>query len=112
MSTNLRLAVAGLGRMGSLHALHAHEYARDTAKCTLVAVADPDAEKARRVADACGFDVPVYRSVEELAAARVCDAVFVVTPTHLHREHATLLIRSGHKVLLEKPLTGTLEGDR
>jgi myo-inositol 2-dehydrogenase/D-chiro-inositol 1-dehydrogenase len=106
------MAVAGLGRMGSLHALHVHEYARDTGNCALVAVADHDREKARRVAANCGFDVPIYESVEQLAAARVCDAVFVVTPTDQHRDNAAALIRSGHRVLLEKPLTGTLEGDR
>jgi predicted dehydrogenase len=38
--------------------------------------------------------------------------VVVVTPTENHREHAALMIRSGHRVLLEKPLTGTLESDR
>jgi myo-inositol 2-dehydrogenase/D-chiro-inositol 1-dehydrogenase len=112
MNQPLRIAVAGLGRMGSLHALHVHEYARDTGNCTLVAVADHDPAKAQRVAAACGFDVPIYQSVDQLAAARVCDAVFVVTPTDQHRDNAATLIRSGHRVLIEKPLTGTLEGDR
>ena len=35
-----------------------------------------------------------------------------MTPTAEHREHASALIQAGQRVLVEKPLTGTLEGDR
>lgn len=112
MPNPLRIAVAGLGRMGALHALHVHEYARDNANCVLTAVADLDAARARSVSAACGFDVPLVTSVEQLAAMRICDAVVLVTPTDSHRADATALIRSGHRVLLEKPLTGSLESDR
>jgi myo-inositol 2-dehydrogenase/D-chiro-inositol 1-dehydrogenase len=42
----------------------------------------------------------------------VCDATVIVTPTDNHREHAAIMIAAGHRVLLEKPLTGSLEGDR
>jgi predicted dehydrogenase len=54
----------------------------------------------------------VFGSVEELIAANVCDATMIVTPTALHRQHAEMLVRAGHRVLLEKPLTGTLAGDK
>ena len=59
-----------------------------------------------------GLTARLFTSVQELANAGVCHATVVVTPTAKHREHATALIRTGHRVLLEKPLTGTLEGDR
>jgi myo-inositol 2-dehydrogenase / D-chiro-inositol 1-dehydrogenase len=36
----------------------------------------------------------------------------VATPTDQHRAHATELIAGGHRVLLEKPLTGELASDR
>jgi predicted dehydrogenase len=36
----------------------------------------------------------------------------VVTPTENHREHAATLIDAGYRVMLERPLTGTLEADR
>jgi myo-inositol 2-dehydrogenase/D-chiro-inositol 1-dehydrogenase len=36
----------------------------------------------------------------------------IVTPTDDHREHAATMIEAGHRVLLEKPLTGSLEADR
>lgn len=98
--------------MGAVHALHAQQYATYSGNCVVAAVADIDEQRARRVTDSVGLNVPIFPSVKELAAARVCDAVVLVTPTDDHREHAALLIESGHRVLVEKPLTGTLEGDR
>lgn len=108
----LRIAVAGLGRMGMVHALHVHELARETNACEFVAVADPNRSHAEEFLDDVGRKIPIYSSVDELAAARVCDAVVLVTPTHFHREHSAKLIAAGHRVMVEKPLTGTLEGDR
>ncbi|MGA7416302.1 MAG: Gfo/Idh/MocA family oxidoreductase [Bryobacteraceae bacterium] len=112
MSEPLKIAVAGLGRMGAIHALHVHELARDTQTCELVALAEPDITRARRFIVETGREVPVFPSVDELATSRICQAAVVVTPTEDHREHAATLISADFRVLVEKPLTGTLEGDR
>lgn len=112
MPEPLKLAVAGLGRMGAIHALHAYELARDTQACQLVAVAEPDHQRANRFLAEIGQDLPVIRSVNELAKSGICNAAVVVTPTDEHREHAATLISAGFRVMLEKPLTGTLEADR
>lgn len=112
MAEKFKVAVAGLGRMGSIHGLHAHELARDTQTCELVAVAEPDLERARRFLSEVGLDIPVFPSVDALARSGICNAAVVVTPTEDHREHAASLIRAGFRVMLEKPLTGTLEADR
>src|SRR5688572_14175980 len=98
--------------MGQIKALNVVELARESGSCSLAALVDAVIALARRFADCHDCDVPVFASVDELAAAGVCDATVVVTPTENHREHAAILIRAGHRVLLEKPLTGTLEGDR
>src|SRR5579872_6938468 len=111
MSEPLKLALVGFGRMGAIHALHALELARE-GRCTVSALVDADPERARRFARENGCDAPVFASVQELAASKVAQVSVVVTPTENHREHATTLIAAGHRVLLEKPLTGTLEGDR
>jgi myo-inositol 2-dehydrogenase/D-chiro-inositol 1-dehydrogenase len=66
----------------------------------------------RRFAAEVGCRVPIFSSVEELAASGSCDAAVIVTPTENHREHAATMIAAGKRVLLEKPLTGTLESDR
>ncbi len=112
MNEPLKIAVAGLGRMGAIHALHVHELARDTHACELVALAEPDITRARRLLAETGREVPVFPSVDELAESRICQAAVVATPTGDHREHAATLISAGFRVLVEKPLTGTLEGDR
>ncbi len=97
--------------MGAVHAFHAAELERETGACRVVAVADLDRERAQRMAKELGGSARVFGSIEELAPASVCDAVVVVTPTENHREHATAMLRAGKRVLLEKPLTGTLEAD-
>ncbi|MGI9075368.1 MAG: Gfo/Idh/MocA family protein [Bryobacteraceae bacterium] len=112
MSEPLKVAVAGLGRMGTVHALHVYELARDTQDCELAALAEIDIERARRFNADIGAQVPIFSSLEELAKARVCEATVIVTPTDSHREHAAIMIAAGHRVLLEKPLTGSLEADR
>jgi myo-inositol 2-dehydrogenase/D-chiro-inositol 1-dehydrogenase len=112
MTEKLKIAIAGVGRMGAIHALHAYELARDTQTCQLVALAEPDAERAGRFLAAASLDIPVFPSVDALAKSGICDAAVVVTPTEKHREHAATLIDAGYRVMLEKPLTGTLDTDR
>lgn len=109
MSEPLKVAIAGLGRMGAIHALHLHELSE---VCTIAALADIQVDRARAFAARIGSGAPIFGSVGELADAGVCNATVIVTPTENHREHAARLIAAGHRVLLEKPLTGTLEGDR
>ncbi len=112
MTAPLKVAVAGLGRMGTVHALHLHELARDTHLCEFAAVAEIDSERAHRFTAELGCRIPIFPSIEELAKSGACDAAVIVTPTDNHREHAAAMIAAGHRVLLEKPLTGTLEADR
>jgi myo-inositol 2-dehydrogenase/D-chiro-inositol 1-dehydrogenase len=98
--------------MGSIHALHAHEVSNEMPDCEFVAVAELDGARARRFAEQVNRELRVFATLDALAEARVCDAVVIATPTGKHREHAATLIAAGHRVLLEKPLTGALESDR
>ncbi len=97
--------------MGIVHALHVTELERETGACRLAAICDSNLERARKVSAELGVDVPLFPSVDELGRSGVAAATFIVTPTEHHREHAATLIGHGQRVLLEKPLTGTLEGD-
>src|ERR1700735_969763 len=108
----LRLAVVGLGRMGRIHALHAHELSRKTGLCQLVALSTLDRGQAEGFFSQTSTKIPVFSSLLDLADARVCDAVVIATDTSLHEEHATLMLEAGAKVFLEKPLSGTLNGAR
>jgi len=110
MSQSLNLAVIGLGRMGRIHALHAHELARES-RCNLAALVDAEPARARAFASEYNCSAPVFSSIGELIGARVATAAVLVTPTGEHRANTGELVRAGYRVLLEKPLTGTLEGD-
>lgn len=98
--------------MGQIHGLHVHELMHETGTCQLTALAEINPDRASCFMNEIGHEVPVFSSIEELARAGVCDATVIVTPTDLHREHAAILVAVGQRVLVEKPLTGTLEGDR
>jgi len=107
----IRIAVVGLGRMGVVHAFHAREIAAADSSFELAAVVDADAQRAAKMAGELG--APHYfSSVENLAAAGVADAAVVATPTEMHRAHTQALIAAGMRVLLEKPLTESLDSDR
>jgi len=98
--------------MGAVHALHAQELANETNSCQLVALVDGDVDRARRVASDIGSEAEVFASISDLIRSGVSEAAVVVTPTASHRQHASQLVEARHRILLEKPLTGTIESDR
>src|ERR1700744_1639808 len=108
----LRLAVVGLGRMGSIHALHAYELSRETGLWGLVDVSTLDRGQGGTFLSPASPKIPVFSSIHDLADARICDAVVIATNTSLHEKHARLMLEAGAKVFLEKPLSGTLNSAR
>ncbi|MBF0439124.1 MAG: Gfo/Idh/MocA family oxidoreductase [Magnetococcales bacterium] len=97
----LRAAVIGVGYLGRFHA---QKYARMEG-VKLVAVADSQYERAMRVAGELG--VEAVRDYTDLLAK--VDLVSVVTPTHTHYSVAAACLSAGVHVLVEKPMTMTLE---
>ena len=71
---------------------------------TLVGVADPDAARAAEVAAAHGT-----QAFADASALPPVDAVVVAAPTELHAELAGPFLSRGVSVLVEKPVTRTLE---
>lgn len=74
----------------------------------VVAVASRAAATARQVADEVGAD-PVV-GYEALLTRNDVEAVYLPLPAGLHRAWAARALRTGHHVLVEKPLTTTLAG--
>lgn len=98
---NLRAAVVGVGSLGRHHA---RKYA-EAEGIELYGVADLDGERARRAAQDYGCrGVRDFRSL----LAHV-DLVSVVVPTEAHFEVASACLDVGVHVLVEKPITRTLE---
>ena len=95
--------MVGLGRAFALsaRAIHAHPGIQ------LVAAAAPRAES--RDAFSKVFDGNAYADVERMVCDSAVEAVYITTPHHLHLQHALAAIRAGKHVLVEKPMTVTLE---
>jgi phthalate 4,5-cis-dihydrodiol dehydrogenase len=72
----------------------------------LVAIVDP-VEPIRAEA-AAEFGMATYARIEELLLHPGLDAVYVGSPTQLHREHVELACRAGKHVLVEKPMAVSL----
>lgn len=116
MSKALRLGVVGVGRIGVFHARHAQELGLEGGGCELVAVVDAYGDTARRVAQALQprqrAEIRAFSRVEDLLDARLTDAAVVASRTEDHDRDARALIDAGHRVLLEKPLTHSVETAR
>ena len=97
----LRVAVVGVGYLGRFHALI---YSR-MPHVDLVAVVDPDADRARSVAAeaGCAAFTDTARILDSV------DAVSIVTPTVVHLEVAAPFLRRGVHMMLEKPIAATRE---
>lgn len=96
----VRVAVVGAGHLGKEHA---RIYAQSPLS-ELVAVCDENPETAKRVAEA--WNVPAttdFRTLENIEAVSVC------VPTVSHFEVASHFIRRGVHVLVEKPMTKTID---
>ncbi len=97
----LRVGVVGVGYLGRFHA---QKYAR-LPEAQLAGVVDIDAMQAKAVAEEVKADYTLdYREL----FGRV-DAVSIVTPTIQHHGIAKEFLSRGIHVLLEKPMTRTVE---
>ena len=100
----LRVAVAGTGFVGALHARSAR-----LAGARLVGGAASSPERGRDAAQALGAE-RAFDTAAELATSGEVDVVHVCTPNHLHAELAEAALRAGKHVVCEKPLaTGVQE---
>jgi predicted dehydrogenase len=97
----MRTAVIGVGYLGRFHA---QKYAL-LHNSRLVGIADPSA--AVRNAVAAELGVPAHADYRELLGK--VDAVSIVTPTPLHFSVAKEFLDAGAHVLVEKPMTVTIE---
>ncbi|XCN72671.1 MAG: Gfo/Idh/MocA family oxidoreductase [Candidatus Electrothrix aestuarii] len=97
----LRVGVIGVGYLGRFHAL---KYAAMD-DVQLVGVADADPERAQTVAEECG--TKAFADYQPLLEH--VDAVSIVVPTVYHHAVAIACLEHGVDILLEKPMTTTLQ---
>lgn len=97
----VRTAVIGVGYLGKFHA---QKYSA-LPDSELVAVCDSNLDTARQLAKELGTDA--VENVDEIRDK--IDAVSIVVPTQLHHQIAKQCLEAGIHVLLEKPMTTTVE---
>jgi len=97
----LKVAVIGVGHLGRVHAsLYA-----SMPEVELIGVVDTDPAQAERVARE--LNVPAYTTHQPLL--RLVQAVSIAVPTRHHFAVASHFLANGVPVLLEKPMTTTLQ---
>jgi predicted dehydrogenase len=102
----LRAAVIGVGRIGSLHAQIYH----DDPRTRLVGVMDASEENARNIGSRLGANS--YASVDDLLGAEEIDVVSIATPESFRLDITRKCVSAGVHMLLEKPLAPTLDEAR
>jgi len=98
------IAVVGCGRIAPLHL---KAITRHPSELRLVAVADPDLDKARQVASEFGAE-HACASLDDVLALDAVEAVILTTPNALHAAQAMQVLQAGKHVLVEKPFAETV----
>ncbi len=101
----LKIAVVGTGSMGMNHLRVLRDF--DEEQVQIVGVAETHEPSLKHAMSR--FHVEGYSDYHELVEKTHPDLVAVVVPTHLHFEVASYVLDMGINVLVEKPLTSTLE---
>jgi predicted dehydrogenase len=100
----IRTGVVGTGYLGRLHA----RILTEIPAATVVGFVEPSDSVAAEVESALGLRR--FASVADLAKEIEC--AVVATPTTMHAEVATELLEAGCDVMIEKPITATVEEAR
>jgi predicted dehydrogenase len=97
----LKVGVVGVGVMGTYHS---QVYA-GLPNVKLVGVSDPDPFKQAVIQQ--DLEIPAYSNPEELLGK--VQAVSIASPTSLHYDQVKMFLEAGVHVLVEKPMTRSLE---
>ena len=101
----LKFALVGCGRIAKRHSeLLGHKKIEGA---MLVAVCDIVEEKAKKIGGQ--FNVPYYTDMNEMMEKEDIDAVSVLTESGHHAEHVINLAKYGKHIVVEKPMTLSID---
>ncbi|MFH8133596.1 Gfo/Idh/MocA family protein [Pantoea osteomyelitidis] len=108
----LGIAIVGLGRLALNQILPAFSQSK---LARPVALVSDRPEKAQAVAQQYGIDPSAiyrYDEMARMAENPTIDAVYIVTPNGMHRDHVVAAAKAGKHVLCEKPMANTADEAR
>lgn len=103
MERKVKVAVIGIGQMGTYHA----EIYQKLPQVELVAICEYNDEK--RAEAEQKFQCQSYKDYHDLLKNPEIDAVSIVLPDNMHRECVELAVQHNKHILLEKPIAKELE---
>lgn len=101
-----RVAVIGVGSMGKNHA----RVYSEMPEAELIAVSDNNLETAEKTG--AHFGVRAYQDYRQMLEKEKPEAVTISVPTALHYDVGMAAMQAGAHVLIEKPISATLEEGR
>lgn len=102
----LKMIILGHGQRGGIYGNYALAYPE---KYEVVAVVDNDKERLAIAKELYGC--PVFEDYKTMLEAKIgADFVAVATQDEQHEEHAIACMENGYDLLLEKPISNSLEG--
>lgn len=97
----VRLGIVGIGNMGSAHAQNLFEGKVKDAELTAVC----DIRASRRAwAKETLEGVHIYEDITAMLESGTCDGIIVATPHYDHPTMGMAVLKSGHHLLVEKPV--------
>ena len=99
----MRVAIVGAGRRGIVHGRAAKAYPGTE----VVAVCDPDSERAEKLAGELG--ARVYASHREALDVGKLDAMYLTSPPPVHTQQALDALDAGCALMIEKPVALDME---
>ena len=105
MKKRVKIAVVGVGLMGSQH-LKAIKISKKAVLHSIVDINKDSSLQAKK------FKVPFYKNTKALLKNNKPDAVIVATPNQFHEKHSISFLNSKIPLLLEKPISDSIEKAR
>lgn len=96
----LKIAVIGVGDMGTRHIGNLSAYFKDDVEVTGILCSSPQSSKNK----AFQLKLPYFNSIDEITKD-VIDGAIIATPAHKHTLIARQLLNRGIPCLIEKPIT-------
>lgn len=103
--TKVKVGIAGLGRIGILHARHLATGIQGCEVTAACSINDAELESAKRE-----FGIThVYKDYSEMIEKAPIDAVVIATSTPLHGSQIEIALNAGKHVFTEKPMSVDIE---